>query len=119
MKVVIVAKTRMGSGSCIGGLTFNGRSLRLIPHDKDTNDQFNHEYEVGDVWDIDYIPDSNIIPPHVENIIVTHKRKLPPINDVTSFIEQQMPPCSGGTEVLFESLAQATQAGVQYIDEDL
>ena len=43
MKVVIVAKTRMGSGSCIGGITFDGRSLRLVAADAGTNDQFNHE----------------------------------------------------------------------------
>ena len=76
MKVVIVAKTRMGSGACIGGLTFDGRSVRLIASDAGTNDQFNKEYEIGDVWDVDFAPEANIIPPHVENIIVHQKRQL-------------------------------------------
>ena len=79
MKVVIVAKTRMGSGSCIGGLTFDGRSLRLIPPDMATNDHFNQEYTIGDVWDIDFTQQPGITPPHIENIIVHQKRKLPPI----------------------------------------
>ena len=30
MKVLIVAKTRQGSGACIGGITFEGQSVRLI-----------------------------------------------------------------------------------------
>ena len=30
MKVLIVAKTRQGGGACIGGITFEGRSVRLI-----------------------------------------------------------------------------------------
>ncbi len=56
MKVVIVAKTRMGSGSCIGGITFDGRSVRLVAADADTNDHFNQEYNIGDVWDVDCMP---------------------------------------------------------------
>ncbi len=117
MKVVIIAKTRMGSGSCVGALTFDGRSLRLIPPDKDTNDHFNQEYNIGDVWDIDFTPQRNITPPHNENIVVQDKIKLPPINDVATFIAKQMPPIAGGVDVLFEGLAQTTKAGVQYIAE--
>ena len=49
MKVVIVAKTRMGSGACIGGLGFDGRSMRLIASDRETNDHFNMDYQVGEV----------------------------------------------------------------------
>ena len=74
MKVVIVAKTRMGRGACIGGITFGGKSVRLIAPDAQFNEQFNQEYEVGDVWDVEYTADPAIIPPHVENIIV-HNRK--------------------------------------------
>lgn len=37
MKVVIVAKTRMGRGACIGGITFDSRLVRLIPADKEFN----------------------------------------------------------------------------------
>jgi hypothetical protein len=38
MKVVIVAKTRMGSGTCVEALTFEGHSLRLVTADRETND---------------------------------------------------------------------------------
>jgi ATP-dependent DNA helicase RecQ len=117
MKVVIVAKTRMGSGACIGAVTFNGRSLRLISPDKENNSQFNMEYNVGDVWEIDGRPQDPLIPPHIENILVTGKRKLPPINDVAAFLRQQMPPLIGGLDVLYEGLTQATKAGTLYIAE--
>ena len=66
MKVVIVAKTRMGSGACVGALTFDGRSLRLIAADQDLNDHFNMDYQVGEVWEIETRPDREIIPPHFE-----------------------------------------------------
>lgn len=115
MKVVIVAKTRMGSGACIGALTFDGRSLRLIAPDQAVNDQFNLEYTIGDVWDVECTPDPQILPPHVENVIVHGKRKLPPLDDAPAFIQTHMPPRVGGLEVLYDGLTQATSAGALYI----
>jgi len=117
VKVVIVAKTRMGSGACIGALTFDGRSLRLVAVDRDTNDQFNMDYQVGEVWEIDITEDHEIIPPHIENVIVKEKRFLAPIAGITGFIESQMPPVSGGVGVIFEGLTQSTKAGARYIAE--
>ncbi len=117
MKVVIVAKTRMGSGACVGGITFDGRSLRLITPDMDSHDHFNMEYNIGDVWDVDFTPAANRPAPHTEDVIVHSKRKLPPIDNVAEFIEYQMLPQEGGATVLFDGLAQTTKAGVQYIAE--
>lgn len=115
MKVVIVAKTRMGAGACIGALTFDGRSLRLIAADQSTNEQFNLEYEIGDVWDVDCTPDPHLLPPHVENVIVYNKRKLPPLDGVLPFIQIHLPPRAGGLDVLYDGLTQATKAGALYI----
>ena len=110
MKVVIVAKTRMGSGACVGGITFEGQSVRLIAPDAASNDRFNQEYCVGDVWDVEYtIPP--VTPPHVENIVVHDKVRLPPINDLAGFVEQYMPAHEGGPSVLFEGLARPNSSG--------
>ncbi|HEX6387210.1 MAG TPA: DNA helicase RecQ [Anaerolineae bacterium] len=117
MKVVIVAKTRQGSGACIGGITFNGYSVRLIAADRDTNERFNIEYHVGDVWDVDYVPDDNIVPPHVENIVVQRKRRLPPLNNIIAFIERHMPPREGSLDALYEGLTQATGTDALYVAE--
>ena len=117
MNVVIVAKTRMGRGACIGGITFDGRSVRLVAADADNADNFNMAYEVGDVWEVRWIPEQEVVPPHVENVIVTEKRRLPPIDDVTAFAEKQMPPQEGGIDVLYEGLTRATRTGALYIAE--
>lgn len=115
MKVVIVAKTRMGSAACIGGLTFAGESVRLIAADRDNNDHAGMEYEVGDVWDVQATPDPVLIPPHIENIIVHEKRRLPALDDLPAFVRQHMPPRVGGLEELFEGLTQANRQGSLYI----
>ncbi len=117
MKVIIVAKTRMGSGACVGGLTFDGRSVRLIAADADINDHFNLEYNIGDVWDVDFRAQDTLLPPHVENIVVQSKRKMPPVQNVAPLIEQHMPPLSGGLDMLFEGLTAHTKAGALYICE--
>jgi ATP-dependent DNA helicase RecQ len=117
MKVLIVAKTRMGKGACIGGTTFQGQSVRLVAADVDVNETVGMEYSVGDVWDIEGEPAENVIPPHVENVIVRKQRRLPPLDDPLAFIKRHMPPREGGLEQLYEGLTQATQKGALYITE--
>jgi ATP-dependent DNA helicase RecQ len=118
MKVVIVAKTRMRRGACIGGITFDGRSVRLIAPDQEWNEQFNQEYNIGDVWDVEYSEPQNLIPPHMENIVVHKKRRLPAINDLISFIEHQMPPIEGSVDLLYDGLTGNTGTGALYINEE-
>jgi len=115
MNVLIVAKTRQGSGACIGGITFDGRSVRLIAADAATNEHAGREYDVGEVWAVDADPATDVIPPHVENIIVHRKRRMGPMTDPAPFIERHMPPRVGGLEALYEGLAQATPTGTLYI----
>jgi ATP-dependent DNA helicase RecQ len=116
MKVVIVAKTRQGSGACIGAITFDGRSLRLLAPEQDVaRGHHNLDYAIGDVWDIDYVLPEEIIPPHVESVIVTAKRRQPPIGDLCQFILSHMPPAEGGVDALYGGLLQATRLDAQYI----
>ncbi len=117
MKVLIVAKTRQGGGACIGGITFEGRSVRLIAADAAFNEHVGLEYTVGEVWEVEGTAPQEIIPPHVENIVVQSKRRLGPMSNPERFIERHMPPRSGGPEQLYEGLAQAGAGGALYIAE--
>jgi ATP-dependent DNA helicase RecQ len=118
MKVLIVAKTRQGSGACIGAITFEGQSVRLIAADAEWNEKAGMEYEVGEVWELEAAPAKKVIPPHVENVIVRSKRRLPPLNGKNQFIRRHMPPVRGGPGVLYEGLTQATKMGGMYIAEE-
>ena len=117
MKVLIVAKTRMGNGACIGGFTSDGESVRLISADSDAHDGAGLEYEVGDVWEVETTSAPDIIPPHVENIIVHRKRRLPSLGNPIAIIKRFMPPKVGGPAVLYEGLTQSTLSGSLYIAE--
>ena len=117
MKVLIVAKTRQGGGACIGGITFEGRSVRLIAADAAVNEHVGLEYSVGDVWEVEAAAPQQVIPPHVENIVVQSKRRMGPMASPERFIERHMPPRVGGPEQLYEGLAQTAPGGTLYIAE--
>src|SRR5215469_9897156 len=108
MKVLIVGKTRRGSGACVGGITEDGRSVRLIAGHAHSNERAGLEYEIGEVWEVESIPDPDIIPPHVENIIVLHAQRLRCSQKVAQTIYRFMPPAEGGAEKLFDGLVQST-----------
>ena len=117
MKVLIVAKTRQGGGACIGGITFEGRSVRLIAADAAVNEHAGLEYNIGEVWEVEGEAPAQLVPPHVENIVVQGRRRLGPMSNIERFIERHLPPRVGGTEQLYEGLAQAGLGGVLHIAE--
>ena len=118
MRVLIVAKTRMGGGACIGAITEKGESVRLIPFNADPHDGANREYEVGDIWEVTGEPETSLIPPHNENFVVHKKSRLhttKDMKDLVSAIELLMPPKTGHPRVLYEGLLQNTKIGRLHI----
>ncbi len=117
MKVLIVARTRQGNCACIGGISAEGQSVRLIACDRETNDHAGLEYAVGDVWELDARPVEQVIPPHVENIVVGAHRRLGKARDLIGAIERYMPPKTGGSEALYDGLAHCVLDGPLFIEE--
>ena len=120
MRVLIVAKTRMGGGACIGAITETGESVRLVPFNADPHDGANREYEVGDIWDItaEPVPETSLVPPHIEDIVVREKHRIQTITDtihLVGAIELLMPPKAGNPRVLYEGLLNSTSNGALYV----
>ncbi len=116
-KVLIVAKTRQGTRACIGGITAEGQSVRLVAADAAVNEHAGMDYAVGEVWELDLRPAETLVPPHVENVVVWSRRRLGVAADPISSIEQRMPPVTGGIETLFSGLTLAGSTGALYIAE--
>ena len=118
MRVLIVAKTRMSKGACIGAITETGESVRLVPFNADPHDGANREYEVGEIWEITGKPEISLIPPHNENFVVHKKSRLhitKDMKDLVSAIELLMPPKTGHPRELYEGLLQDTESGRLHI----
>jgi ATP-dependent DNA helicase RecQ len=116
-RVLIVARTRRGNGACVGAISHDGRSLRLIPDSPPAHGRFNEEYAVGDWWEIEARPDPGVIPPHTENVLVLRSARVGTLADPQTFIRQQMPPVRGGPDRLFEGRLRRAGSGALYIDQ--
>ena len=120
MRVLIVAKTRMAKGACIGAITETGESVRLVPLNADPHDGANREYNIGDIWEIiaEPVPETSLIPPHVEDIVVHEKRFIhaePDTGSLVASIELLMAPKIGNPQMLYEGLLQTTRNGSLYV----
>ena len=78
----------------------------------------NREYEVGEIWEISAEPETSLIPPHNENIVVYKKSRLhttKDTKDLVSAIELLMPPKTGDPRELYEGLLKTTSSGSLYV----
>lgn len=102
MEVLIVAKTHMKNGACVGALELHTRkNVRLLTVNGD-NQPKDIDFEVGQVWDIEYSARENIIPPHVEDILVSKKKYLRRQNNLVSFLKDNVKVWAGDPTCIFE-----------------
>jgi hypothetical protein len=116
MEVLIVAKTRMASGACVGALLLeDNSSLRLLP-------EFGHnhaagtELDVGQIWAMDFYPALNPEPPHTEDVRITRAEQIGERNDLPQFLKSRVEPWFGPPEQLFDGYLLTTSSGRGYLD---
>ena len=76
--VLIVAKTKMKTGICLGGLVAGSyHSIRPLPAQGYNHPQ-NKRIHVGEIWDLTLkeIPKREIAPPHTEDMRIIQERYL-------------------------------------------
>jgi hypothetical protein len=119
--VIIVAKTKMKSSSCVGGLLANGRFVRLLNEDGYNQDE-DCQYELGQVYEIDYVDRVPRTKPHVEDICLssaTYLRRAEPSVFISMLKELGKAHFwEGSTDVVFDKKIKWTKSGSGYIDED-
>jgi ATP-dependent DNA helicase RecQ len=116
-RVLIVAKTRMSSGVCIGGLTREqNRNVRLIPPDRQ-NHPLDTKFDVGQVWDLEIREANQSTPPHIEDVIVTGGKRVGHVSNIHEILLQRVQPWQGGPEVMYDHLLTIAY-GRGYISEN-
>lgn len=101
MNVLIVGRTKMsGSSRCIGGLAHDGRSVRLVKQNGqwDTSSQF----DVGDIWDIDFTPMKGLVDPHTEDVLVNKFSYVGQQKNLAAHLLSRLEPWQGGIDQVFE-----------------
>ncbi|RMD60208.1 hypothetical protein D6833_10185 [Candidatus Parcubacteria bacterium] len=116
MKVLIVARTRMkGTSRCIGGLAEDGSSVRLL---RSTGQYFdtNAPFKVGQLWELrSYRKPENLVPPHVEDVLVTAQEHIHDEPDPRAYILKRVAPWRGGINEIFGGLVGYTSRGNGYV----
>lgn len=120
MKCLIVSRTWAGNGVCVGALARNRSNLRLTDQDGYPFLSDSTPYEIGQVWDIEYTPATNLQPPHVEDVVVTSSEFSYTLSDLASSLASWVPAWRGGVRDLFEGKVKGpTARGSGYIQDDI
>lgn len=117
MRVVILAKTRMGQNLCVGAaIETSGEPLRLIPQYHARYHSW-HAFEpkIGQVVEILGKPDSRARAPHTEDYLVTRWQALPEFVQTTEFIAQRCGIWNGPPSNLFEGCLTSTDSGTRFL----
>jgi hypothetical protein len=119
MDVIIVSKTHMANGVCVGGVLGNGRFVRLL-NTQGYNQDFDTPFKVGEVYTIIFSDRHNLTPPHIEDILVSqanYKFSFPSHESMVAYLTEKLyvKIWKGSTEVLFDGKLQWTSAGSGYI----
>lgn len=119
LRVVIASKTRMREGRiCVGAHNLDDfRSLRLFRHDGSYLDE-NANLEVGDVWELEYVPRPGAVAPHLEDVLVQSAgaRRIGREEDLADLVAARDVVWQSVDEV-FEGLLDFTGAGSAYVPE--
>lgn len=119
MIAVILGRTKMRDGICIGGyLVLHKRSVRLIPQGR-YNNPLDDDHEIGQLWDIEFNRAPNIRPPHTEDIIVTKSKLVGPVPDLKKYLMELITPYRGAVEGLYDGLIRFTGNGSGYIAQSV
>lgn len=68
-RVLVVSKTRMNSGVCVGGILETGQLVRLLKSNGYNQDD-STIFEIGRFYDIEYRERIDKKAPHVEDILI-------------------------------------------------
>lgn len=102
MEVLIVAKTHMKNGSCVGGYDItNKRNVRLLNSTAE-NQPADTDFNVGQVWEIDYSNRQILTPPHIEDVLVSSKKYIREEKNIYSFLINTVPIWRGDPTNIFD-----------------
>src|SRR5207253_2396103 len=117
MKAVIVAKTHMNRMACVGALELDtNKGIRLLQANG-SNQPGDTEFDVGQIWELEYKPRPEIRPPHVEDVLVCNKWRVGEEPNLRTFLLARVQPWRGAPNRTFEGLVRPTYEGSGYINE--
>ena len=123
-KILIVSKTRMANDRvCVGGIDIdNNISVRLLNINGYYESADTCQFNIREIWDVDYSKHNQRPLPHSEDICVMSKKKSGELKSEISMLDMltkiQFHVCKGSLFMTFEGKLKSTDSGTLYISED-
>jgi hypothetical protein len=115
MNILIVGKTRMTTGVCVGGLALEtNRSVRLLP-ETGINHNTDTPFKVGQIWDMEIVDSEHLQPPHVEDVRIKKCKLIGQQDHLMRFLGDRIKPWCGRPNVLFDGRVRFTQSDSGFI----
>lgn len=119
MKVLIVGKTRMNNGVCVGGLNLETNTNVRLLNTGGINQPRNTDFMLGQVWEMDYHNRHDIVSPHVEDVIIDRKELTENEIDTRQYlIENNLVNYRGNINNIFDGNMHWTESGSGYVLPD-
>ena len=74
MEILITSKTHKGHAACVGGMIICNNRLVRILNPGNLDQIATTDFKIGDIWDIEFENRIDVIPPHIEDIIISKKK---------------------------------------------
>lgn len=119
MEVLIVSKTRMHNHICVGGILMHNHQYVRLLNPGNENQPIDTKFNIGDIYSMELINRQDIIPPHVEDVIIQSSKFIKKIKNVKNYIIQnQLIDWNGCIDNLYDGLLHWTNSGSGYIPEN-
>jgi len=119
MKVLILAKTHYGMRYfCVGGIVLQNRQYVRLLNPDGFYQYVDTPLNVGDIWDITFLPVPEARPPHVEDVLVLEQHFIGPAGPVGCILEDLgVHFWQGEPQVMYDGVLNWTDSGIGYINE--
>lgn len=116
MEVLILSKTHFGNNVCVGGMGLNNNQYVRLLNPGGWYQFADTEFEIGDVWNIQFAPSASIKEPHVEDVVIQSKTYLRKIDNITQFIlGKNLPIWKGSVNNIFEGKLKWASSGAGFL----
>lgn len=116
MRVLVVSKTHVWEGACVGGVTETGASVRLKQADGSFPDA--NQYEIGQTWDMDFVARPDKLP-HTEDILINRQELVGFQSSLRQHLLANFSPHRGSVSGLYGGHLGTTGNGSCYISARL
>ena len=119
-RILIVSRTRMQHGVCVGGLNVDDKTFVRLHNEHGGNLPSDAPYQIGELWDLRLdAPWNPRERPHVEDKMVMYAIKIQDSMDVRSVVRSLgVQIYEGGIENIFEGHLKYTRSGKPFVNDE-